>query len=59
MDALLGAVSDERFAQLVALGKLVTDWAPEAAVRRAGALACLLSLHCFLKGTVWSHSSLQ
>lgn len=29
VDALLGAVADEKFAQLVALGKLITDWAPE------------------------------
>lgn len=32
VDALLGPTPDERFAQLVALGKMITDYAPEVAV---------------------------
>jgi hypothetical protein len=33
---LLGPVPDERFAQLVALGKLITDYAPDEAVSQPG-----------------------
>jgi pre-mRNA-splicing helicase BRR2 len=37
VDALLGAVPGERFAQLVALGKLITDFAPDEAAAAAAA----------------------
>ena len=32
MDSLLGPTTDERFAALVALGKMITDYAPTEAV---------------------------
>jgi hypothetical protein len=35
VDALLGVVADEKFAQLVALGKMITDYAPSEAVSEA------------------------
>lgn len=36
VDALLGVVADEKFAQLVALGKMITDYAPSEAAVAAG-----------------------
>jgi hypothetical protein len=36
VDSLLGPVADEKFAQLVALGKLITDYAPTAEAVSAG-----------------------
>lgn len=36
VNRLLGEVSDERFAQLVALGKLITDFVPEGEQERKG-----------------------
>eukprot|EP00887_Chlorella_sp_A99_P002917 scaffold6.g2917.t1 len=39
VSALLGPVPDEKFAQLVALGKLITDWVPDVAAAAAAAAA--------------------